>query len=82
MPFLHRGRDMVVRDQPGTMLQEEPRQDRCSGRDVGHNGIRDRDLKEQQRLGSERTSRRIFRKVLMLEIVKQRWSSLQSGLEK
>jgi hypothetical protein len=33
-------------------------------------GIRDLDLKEQQRLGSERTSGRIYRKALILEIVK------------
>jgi hypothetical protein len=36
------------------------------------NAIRDRDLKEQLRLGIERTSCRIFRMALMLEIVKRR----------
>jgi hypothetical protein len=39
-------------------------------RPEGSNGIRGRDLKEQLCLGSERTSGRIFRKALMLEIVK------------
>jgi hypothetical protein len=37
MLFLHRARDTVIRDQAGTMLQEEPRKDRHSGRDVRHN---------------------------------------------
>jgi hypothetical protein len=36
------------------------------------NGTRDRDLKEQLCLGSERTSGRFFRKALVLEIMKQR----------
>jgi hypothetical protein len=36
----------------------------------GINGIRDRDLKKQVHLGSEMTSSRIFRKALMLGIVK------------
>jgi hypothetical protein len=72
VPFLHRGRDTVVRDQAGTMLQEENRQDGCSGREIGRNGIRDWDLEEQLHLGSERASRRIFRNALVPEIVKQR----------
>jgi hypothetical protein len=38
----------------------------------GGSGIRDGDLKEQLRLGSERTSGGIFRKALVLEIVKRR----------
>jgi hypothetical protein len=38
----------------------------------GGSGIMDQDLKEQLCPGSERTSSRIFRKVLMLEIVKRR----------
>jgi hypothetical protein len=37
----------------------------------GSNGIRDRDLKEQLHLGNKRTSNRIFRKALMMEIMKQ-----------
>jgi hypothetical protein len=38
-------------------------------------GIRVQDLKEQLCLGSERTSSRIFRKAVMLEIVKGRVKS-------
>jgi hypothetical protein len=38
----------------------------------GGDGIGAQDLKEQLRLGSERTSGRIFRKALVLEIMKQR----------
>jgi hypothetical protein len=37
----------------------------------GINGIRDRDIKEHLRLGNERTSSRIIRKALVLEIVKR-----------
>jgi hypothetical protein len=33
MPFLHRARDMVVRDQAGTVLQEEPLKDGFAGGD-------------------------------------------------
>jgi hypothetical protein len=44
----------------------------CWARLEGSSGIRDRDLKEQLCLGSERTSGRIFRKALMLEIMKRR----------
>jgi hypothetical protein len=36
----------------------------------GGSGIRDRDVKEQLHLGSERTSGRIFRKAVVLEIMK------------
>jgi hypothetical protein len=42
----------------------------------GSTGIRGRDLKEQLHLGSERTSGRIFRKDLVLEIVKRRVETL------
>jgi hypothetical protein len=76
MPFLHLTRDMFVSDRAGTMLQEEPLKDRCSRRQWMHqeysSGIRDRDLKEQLCLRIKRTSSRIFRKALMLNIMKQR----------
>jgi hypothetical protein len=38
IPFLHRARDPVVKDQQGTMLQEEPRKCGRSERDVLRNG--------------------------------------------
>jgi hypothetical protein len=56
-------------------LQEEPLKDGCSrgdnGCDRGSNGIRDQDLKEQLHLRKEKTSGRIFRKSIELEIAKQ-----------
>jgi hypothetical protein len=44
-------------------------------------GIRNRDFKEQLRLGSKRTSARIYRKAFVLEIVK-RAVRISSGLRK
>jgi hypothetical protein len=41
----------------------------------GINGIRDRDLKKQLRMMTERTSGRIFGKTIGLEIVKRRFGS-------
>jgi hypothetical protein len=43
---------------------------RCQAQPECNIIIRNRDLKEQLHLGSERTSSRIFRKALMLEIGK------------
>jgi hypothetical protein len=37
MPFLSHARDMVVRDQAGTMLYKEPVKDECLGRDIRQN---------------------------------------------
>jgi hypothetical protein len=44
---------------------------RCRAKPEGINGIRNRDLKNQKHLGKERTSDRIFRKAIELEIAKR-----------
>jgi hypothetical protein len=35
VPFLHRTKDIVIRDQARTMLYQKPSKDERSGRDVG-----------------------------------------------
>jgi hypothetical protein len=72
VPFLHGVVDIIVRDKTvartlkgrtfGKRLRAKPE---CS------NGIRNRDLKEWLRLGSERTSLRIFGKTNAPEFVKR-----------
>jgi hypothetical protein len=79
MPFLHGVRDTVIRDQAGTLLQEEPRKDGRSGRD--NRRVRRQEwnkgprFKEQLHLRKERTFGRIFGKTIGLEIVKRRVGS-------
>jgi hypothetical protein len=63
-PFLH-----DIRDKARTKLFQEPRKDEISAKPEGVSGIRDRDLKEQLRLGSDRTFGRIYRKTLESDIV-------------
>jgi hypothetical protein len=62
------GRDNVARGDPRGQTLER----RQWMHQEGSNGIWDQDLKEQLHLGNERTSNRIFRKALMLEIMKRR----------
>jgi hypothetical protein len=50
-------------------------------RQEGTNGTRNRDFKEQLRLGNERTTSRIYRKTIGLEIVK-RAVRISSGMRK
>jgi hypothetical protein len=62
------GRDNVARGAPkGQTLYRRRRTHQ-----EGSNGIRDEGLKKQLRLGSEKTSCRIFGMAFVLEIVKQR----------
>jgi hypothetical protein len=48
-------------------MDTESRQQKCQERS---SGIRDQDFKEQLHLGSKRASSRIFRKALVLEIMR------------
>jgi hypothetical protein len=56
-------------------LQEEPEQEGCSEGELMHqegtNGIRNRDVKAELRLGNERTTRGIYRKSTGLEMAKR-----------
>jgi hypothetical protein len=72
MSFVQGVRDTVVKDKAVLRTQK--------GRTFGKrrrakleciNGIRDRDVKKQLRLRKKRTSSRIFRKTVELEVVKQ-----------
>jgi hypothetical protein len=68
------------RIRPEINLQEEPGR-RQLMLQVGTNGTRNRDFKEQLRLRSERTTNGIYRKTIGLEIVK-RAVGISSGLRK
>jgi hypothetical protein len=75
VPFLYCGRDVVMRDQAGTVARgtltgRTFRKRHWTQREYS-NGIRDQDIKEQLHLQSERTSGRIFRKALVLEMMKK-----------
>jgi hypothetical protein len=74
MPFQHHardshqgpGKDSVARGAPkGWTLEKNHRT--CQG---DSSGIRDRDLKEQVRLGSERAFNKTVRKTIGLEVMK------------
>jgi hypothetical protein len=70
----HGARDTVVRDQARTMLYEESERTfrkRCGEKPECINGIRDRDLKEQPRLGSRTTLNKTFSKTIALKIVEK-----------
>jgi hypothetical protein len=65
VPFLHRARDTVVRE-----LYEEHLKKRRLAQPECNNGIRDRDLKGQLRLGSKRAFNKTTRQAFGLEVVK------------
>jgi hypothetical protein len=66
VPFLHRARDTVVRDQARTVLYKKARKDGRSGRHRAksecNNSVRNRGIMELLRLRKEKTSGRILRK--------------------
>jgi hypothetical protein len=74
-------RDTIVRDKIPRTQKRRTFGKRPLRKPEDINGIRDRVLKEQLRLGSERISGRIYRKTFVLEIVIE-GSSLLSGFEK
>jgi hypothetical protein len=72
MPFLHGVKDSIVNDRALPRSQKgRTFGKRCRAKPVGINGIRDRDLKKQLCVRKERTSGRILRKTVELEVEKQ-----------
>jgi hypothetical protein len=69
LPFLHYTRDMVIRDQAGTMLQGTSLKDERSRGDnvCSSNGMCDHDLKQQLCLGSKMAFKKTFRWMLQSE---------------
>jgi hypothetical protein len=75
VPFLQRARDMVFRDQAGTVLYEESlideHSEECRAQPGCNNDIRDWGQKEQLHLGSKRAINKTVRQTFELEVVKR-----------